>query len=51
MTGLPSFALAAAVIVTVSLANPGTASATPPRDADGTVIWQMTDEGQGLRLP
>ena len=46
MTRLPSFALAAAVVATASLANPGTALATPPRDADGTVIWQMTDEGK-----
>ncbi len=46
MTRLPSFALAAAVVATASLANPGTAFATPPRDADGTVIWQMTDEGK-----
>jgi quercetin dioxygenase-like cupin family protein len=43
MTGVRSFALAAAATVAVSLTLPGTATATPPRDADGTVIWQMTD--------
>jgi quercetin dioxygenase-like cupin family protein len=40
-----SFALAAAVTAAVSLALPGAAAATPARDTDGTVIWQMTDAG------
>ena len=43
MTGVRSFALAAAATAAVSLTLSGTATATPPRDADGTVIWQMTD--------
>ena len=46
MTAVRSFALAAAATVAVSLTLPGTATATPPRDADGTVIWQMTDDGK-----
>ncbi len=46
MTAARSFALAAAAIVAASVALPGTATATPPRDADGTVIWQMTDDGK-----
>jgi quercetin dioxygenase-like cupin family protein len=46
MTRLPSLALAAAAVLAVSMALPGTASATPPRDTDGIVIWQMTDDGK-----
>jgi quercetin dioxygenase-like cupin family protein len=46
MTRFRSFALAAAFGATASLALPGTASATPARDADGTVLWQMTDDGK-----
>lgn len=46
MTRLRSFALAALATVAASAAVPGTASATPPRDADATVIWQMTDDGK-----
>jgi quercetin dioxygenase-like cupin family protein len=33
--------VAAAVLLATALAAP--ASATPPRDANGTVIWEMTD--------
>ncbi len=43
MTGVRVIVLAAAAVVAVSVALPGTAAATPPRDTDGTVIWQMTD--------
>ena len=46
MTALRLFALAAAATAAVSVAFPGTATATPPRDADGTVLWQMTDDGK-----
>ena len=46
MTAVRSFALAAAAIAAVSVAIPGTASATPPRDTDGTVMWQTTDDGK-----
>ena len=46
MTGVRVFALAAAAIAVVSVAFPGNAAATPPRDADGTVLWQMTDDGK-----
>ncbi len=46
MTAARSFAVAAAAIVAASVALPGTATATPPRDVDGTVIWQMTDDGK-----
>lgn len=28
------------------MAFPAVAIATPPRDTDGTVIWQMTDDGK-----
>ena len=45
MTQLPSFALAAAVVATASLANAGTAFATPPRDADGTVSRSGAHDG------
>lgn len=41
-----SFALAAAAIVAVSVALPCTATATPPRNTDGAVLWQMTDDGK-----
>jgi quercetin dioxygenase-like cupin family protein len=44
-TGVRSFALAAAAIVALSATVPATAAATPPRDTDGTVIWQTTDAG------
>ncbi len=43
MTGVRLIVLAVAVSVAVSLAPPGTAAATPPRETDGTIIWQMTD--------
>ena len=46
MTALRLFALAAAATAAVSVAFPGTATATPPRHADGTVLWQMTDDGK-----
>lgn len=45
MTGFRSFGLAAA-IAAASVAFPAVAIATPPRDTDGTVIWQMTDDGK-----
>ncbi|MGH3675938.1 MAG: cupin [Mycobacterium sp.] len=45
MNVVRSFALATAVTAAVSVVLPGTAAATPPRDTDGTVIWQMTDAG------
>jgi quercetin dioxygenase-like cupin family protein len=38
--------LAAAATTAVSVVFPGSAAATPPRDADGTVLWQMTDDGK-----
>ncbi|OBK74520.1 cupin domain-containing protein [Mycobacterium sp. 1274761.0] len=40
------FALAAAAITAMSPAAAGTASATAPRDTDGTVLWQMSDDGK-----
>ena len=46
MTRFRSFALAAAVVATASPALPCTASATPARDTDGTVLWQVTDDGK-----
>jgi quercetin dioxygenase-like cupin family protein len=45
MTFVRSFVLAAAVNAATSVIASGTAAATPPRDTDGTVIWQMTDAG------
>jgi quercetin dioxygenase-like cupin family protein len=45
VTPIRSFALAAAAITAVSVAPPGTAAGTPPRDTDGTVLWQTTDDG------
>ncbi len=46
MTSVRSFALAGAAIAVVSLTLPPTATATPARDTDGKVIWQMTDDGK-----
>ena len=46
MTGVRSFALAAATVAAVAVALAGTAAATPPRDTEGTVLWQMTDDGK-----
>jgi quercetin dioxygenase-like cupin family protein len=46
MIELRLFVLAAAAFMTVSMAIPGTASATPARDTDGTILWQMTDAGK-----
>ena len=46
MAAVRAFALAAAAIAAASVAFPGTAAATPPRDTDGTVLWQMTDDGK-----
>jgi quercetin dioxygenase-like cupin family protein len=46
MTNLRPFALAAAAIAVVSMELAATAAATPPRDTDGNVIWQMTDDGK-----
>jgi quercetin dioxygenase-like cupin family protein len=40
------FALAAVAIVAGSLSLAGTATATPPQDVEGTVLWQMTDDGK-----
>jgi hypothetical protein len=39
-------AAATAALVVVAAALPPVASATPPRDVDATVVWQMTDGGQ-----
>ena len=38
--------MAAAVCAAVSVGFAGTAAATPPRDTEGTVLWQMTDDGK-----
>jgi hypothetical protein len=46
MVEIRSFALAAAAIVAASMVLAPTASATPPRDTDGTVLWRMTDDGK-----
>ncbi len=46
MKRLRLFALAAAVCAAVSVGFPGPAAATPARDTDGTVLWQMTDDGK-----
>jgi quercetin dioxygenase-like cupin family protein len=46
MAAVRAFALAAAAIAAIGLAVPGAAAATPPRDTDGTVLWQMTDDGK-----
>ena len=46
MTALRLFALAAAATAAATVAFPPTAAATPPRDTDGTVLWQMTDDGK-----
>lgn len=46
MTNLRTFALAAAAIAVVSTALPPTVYATPARDTDGKVIWQMSDDGK-----
>ncbi len=40
------FALAAAAFAAVSMMLPGLAAATPPRDTDGTVLWQTSDDGK-----
>jgi quercetin dioxygenase-like cupin family protein len=41
-----SFALAAAAMGVASVGGAAVASATPPRDTDGTVIWQTSDAGK-----
>ena len=46
MTNLRSFALAAIAFAVVSTALSPTVSATPARDTDGKVLWQMTDDGK-----
>ncbi len=46
MTALRLFALAAVATAAATVAFPGNATATPPRDTDGTVLWQMTDDGK-----
>src|SRR6185369_16336674 len=46
MKRLRLFALAAAVCAAVSVGFAGPAAATPARDTDGTVLWQMTDDGK-----
>ena len=46
MARVRSIALAAAAMATVSVALPAVATATPPRDTDGTVIWQASDAGK-----
>jgi quercetin dioxygenase-like cupin family protein len=45
MSKLRWWAAAASAVVAVSVALPLPAQATPPREADGTIIWQMTDAG------
>jgi quercetin dioxygenase-like cupin family protein len=40
-----SFALAAAVTAAAAAVSSGSAEATPGRDTEGSVIWQMTDAG------
>src|SRR5918996_6538535 len=45
MNVVRSLVLAAGVTAAASVTLSGTAAATPPRDTDGTVIWQMTDAG------
>lgn len=46
MARVRSLALAAAAIAVGAVGAPDIASATPPRDTDGTVIWQTTDAGK-----
>jgi quercetin dioxygenase-like cupin family protein len=46
MTGVRSFVLAVAALAAFAATVPDTAGATPARDTDGTVIWQMTDGGK-----
>src|SRR5512144_2680260 len=46
MTTVRSFALACAAIAAVFTALAAPADATPPRDTDGTVLWQTTDDGK-----
>ena len=46
MINARSFALAAVAFAVVSTALPPTVSATPARDTDGKVLWQMTDDGK-----
>jgi quercetin dioxygenase-like cupin family protein len=46
MGRLRTFALVSAAITAVSTTVPCTASATPPRDTHGTVLWQTTDDGK-----
>ena len=46
MTNLRTFALAAAAIAVVSTSLPPAVYATPARDTDGKVIWQMSDDGK-----
>lgn len=43
-------ALAAAAVAAAALAPTGTAGATPPRDTEGTVIWQTSDAGKDYIL-
>ena len=40
------FALCIAAVAALPIASAGTAAATPPRDTDGTVIWQTSDAGK-----
>ena len=46
MTRVRSIALTAAGMVALVTGAPAAASATPPRDTDGTVIWQTSDAGK-----
>jgi quercetin dioxygenase-like cupin family protein len=46
MTAVRSFALACGALAGVVTALAGTAAATPPRDTDGTVLWQTADDGK-----
>ena len=45
MSKLRWWAAAASAVVAALVALPPSAGATPPRDTDGTIIWQMTDAG------
>jgi quercetin dioxygenase-like cupin family protein len=43
---LRSITLTGSALAALSMALPCVAAATPPRDADGTVIWQTSDAGK-----
>jgi quercetin dioxygenase-like cupin family protein len=46
MTAVRSFALACGALAGIATAMAGPAAATPPRDTDGTVLWQTADDGK-----